>query len=50
MVLSENGGYTKYCGYISSANIASINLHHHLGAKVVEVIDEYIYRTVEKEK
>lgn len=45
MELPENGGYTKYCGYISSANIASLNLHQHLGARFVSVVDEYIYRT-----
>lgn len=43
--LTENGGYTKYRGYISSANIASINLHQGLGAKIIKVVDEYIYRT-----
>jgi len=44
MFLSEGGGYVKYCGYISSTNTASLNLHYQLGAKAVQVIDEYIYR------
>lgn len=44
MMLSENGSYTKYCGYVSSANIAAMNLHYHLGARVTKVVDEYIYR------
>ncbi len=45
MALPENGGYTKYCGYISSANMASLNLHQRLGARFVSAVDEYIYRT-----
>ena len=36
--------YTKYIGDISSTNVASINLHMHLGAKVYQTIDYYIYR------
>ena len=36
--------YRRYVGDISSANVASINLHMQLGAKVVDTIDAYIYR------
>ncbi len=42
MAMPENGGFTKYCGYISTTNTASINLHNHLGARVVGTVDEYI--------
>lgn len=42
MAMPENGGFTKYCGYVSSANIASLNLHCYLGDKVVRVVDGYI--------
>lgn len=42
MAMPGNGGFTKYCGYISTTNTASINLHSHLGARVVGTVDEYI--------
>lgn len=44
MAMPENGGFTKYCGYVSTTNIASINLHSYLGGKVVGTVDEYIRR------
>lgn len=37
-------GYKNYKGWVSSSNIASINLHIKLGASVTRVIDEYIMR------
>lgn len=39
-----HGRFTKYGGYVSTANLASINLHHYLGARIIRVVDEYIYR------
>lgn len=42
MVMPEYGGFTKYCGYVSTTNVASINMHSYLGGKVVGTVDEYI--------
>lgn len=42
MAMPENGGFTKYRGYVSTTNTASINLHSYLGGKVVGTVDEYI--------
>lgn len=44
MAMPENGGFTKYCGYVSTANIASINMQFRLGCKVIGTVDEYIRR------
>lgn len=43
MAMPEYGGFTKYCGYVSTTNTASINLHSYLGGKVVGTVDEYIW-------
>lgn len=47
--MPENGGYTKYCCTVSTANIAALNLHMQLGAKVKEIYDEYIYRNTKSD-
>lgn len=44
MAMPENGGFSKYCGYVSTTNTASINLHSYLGGKAVGTVDEYIRR------
>ncbi len=50
MAMPENGGFTKYCGYVSTTNTASINLHSYLGGKVVGTVDEYIWMVEDTEK
>lgn len=40
----QERGYKKYIGKVSTTNAASLNLHFELGAKVIDVVDEYIYR------
>ena len=40
-------GRAHYVGYVSAANLASLNLHVQLGAKWSGVFDEYILRTGE---
>ncbi len=42
LMLMKERGFVKYYGDISSSNIASLNLHIALGAKMVAVSDEYI--------
>lgn len=42
--LCSQENYKKYYAEVSSTNINSINLHIQLGAKVVGIYDEYIYR------
>ncbi|MCM1217616.1 MAG: hypothetical protein NC548_24255 [Lachnospiraceae bacterium] len=42
MATPAYGGFTKYCGYVSTTNIASMNLHSYLGGKIVGTVDEYI--------
>ncbi len=51
-VLTENeyGSFKKYYGDVSSANLASLNLHIQLGAKIKEIYDEYIYRNAVNRK
>lgn len=38
----REAGFRKYIGRVSSSNLASINLHINLGAKVAGIYDEYI--------
>lgn len=49
MAMPEYGGFTKYCGYVSTANTVSINLHYSLGGKAVGTVDEYIWERRLKE-
>lgn len=44
--LYEQENYKKYYAEVSSSNIASINLHMQLGAKVIGSRDEYICREI----
>lgn len=38
----REAGFKKYIGRVSSSNLASVNLHINLGAKVAGIYDEYI--------
>ena len=39
-----------YIGRVSSANMASLNLHRSLGAKIIAIEDEYIFSQRKYEK
>lgn len=48
-MLAENeyGNLKKYYGDVSSTNLASLNLHIQLGARIKKIYDEFIYRNVQ---
>lgn len=41
---NEHGNFKYYYGDVSSTNLASLNLHIQLGAKIKKIYDEFIYR------
>ena len=42
MLRTQQERFTCYLGRVSSSNAASINLHSHLGGKVVRIYDQFI--------
>lgn len=44
VLTGEKNNFKKYIGRVSSSNMASVNLHFQLGAKVRYIYDEYIYK------